>query len=140
LPVSWPDTVDRLIEAELTAGLAYVTPAGGSVLTAVAPIGLRDRGLGTVGFTTSLGLGRRLERTRESPRVALAYHARKHGHAEDDGYVLVQGDAGLTLEPDEDHLENEIGPRAERYLGTPEADVAGAPPRLRACSRAASDL
>jgi hypothetical protein len=117
VPVSWPDSVDRLIEGDLTAGLAYVTPAGGSVVTAVAPIGLRDRERGTVGFTTSLGLGRKLERIRRNPRVALAYHARKHGHAGGDGYVLVQGDAELTLEPDEAYLENEIGPRAERYLG-----------------------
>jgi hypothetical protein len=87
------------------------------VVTAVAPIGLRDRERGTVGFTTSLGLGRKLERIRENPRVALAYHARKHGHSDGDGYVLVQGDAELTLEPDVRYLEEEIGPRAERYLG-----------------------
>jgi hypothetical protein len=29
----------------------------------------------------------------------------------------VQGDAALTLEPDRELLENEIGPRAERWLG-----------------------
>jgi hypothetical protein len=117
LPVTWPDHVDRLIEGDLTAGLAYVTPAGGSVVTAVAPIGLRDRERGTVGFTTSLGLGKKLERLRRNPRVALAYHAREHGFADGDGYVLVQGDAELTLEPDERYLEEELGPRAERYLG-----------------------
>lgn len=117
MPVTWPDHVDHLIEGDITAGLAYVTPAGGSVVTAVAPIGLRDRERGTVGFTTSLGLGRKLERIRANPRVALAYHARKHGFCDDSGYVLVQGDAELTLEPDEQYLEDEIGPRAERYLG-----------------------
>jgi len=31
--------------------------------------------------------------------------------------VLAQGDATLTLEPDRDYLDREIGPRAERYLG-----------------------
>ena len=117
MPVSWPDHVDRLIEGDLTAGLAYVTPAGGSVVTAVAPVGLRDRERGTVGFTTSLGLGRKLERIKQNPRVALAYHARKHGFADGGGYVLVQGDAELTLEPDEHYLEHDLGPRAERYLG-----------------------
>ena len=101
----------------MTAGLAYVTPAVGSVVTAVAPVGLRDREKGTVGFTTSLGLGRKLERIKQNPRVALAYHTRKHGFADADGYVLVQGDAELMLEPDEQLLEEEIGPRAERYLG-----------------------
>ncbi|MDQ3936308.1 MAG: hypothetical protein M3340_16945 [Actinomycetota bacterium] len=117
MPVSWPDHVDRIIDGDLTAGLAYVTPAGGSVVTAVAPIGLRDRERGTVGFTTSLGLGRKLERLVENPRVALAYHTRKHGFFDGDGYVLVQGDADVTLEPDADLLETDIGPRAERYLG-----------------------
>ena len=101
----------------MTAGLAYVTPAVGSVVTAVAPVGLRDRERGTVGFTTSLGLGRKLERIRQNPRVALAYHTRKHGFTDADGYVLVQGDAELTLEPDEDYLQNELKPRAERFLG-----------------------
>ena len=34
-----------------------------------------------------------------------------------DRYVLVQGDANVTLEPDRELLDREIGPRAERYLG-----------------------
>ncbi len=119
MPVSWPDGVDRILDGDLTAALAYVTPAGGSVVTAVAPIGLRDRERGTVGFTTSLGLSRKLERMKRDPRIALAYHARKHGFApEAQDYVLVQGDAEITLEPDERLLQEEIGPRAERYLGS----------------------
>ena len=43
--VSWPDEVDQVLDGDLTAALAYMTPAGGSVVTAVAPLGLRDRGL-----------------------------------------------------------------------------------------------
>jgi hypothetical protein len=117
MATSWPDEVDRVIDGDLTAALAYVTPAGGAVVTAVAPIGLRDRERGTVGFTTSLGLPKKLERIRRNPRIALAYHARKHGHADGNLYVLAQGDATVTLEPDRDYLEREIGPRAERYLG-----------------------
>jgi len=117
MTASWPDEVDRVLEGDLTAGVAYVTPAGGSVVTAVAPIGLRDREGGTVGFTTSLGLSRKLERIAREPRVALAYHARKHGFYEGPGYVLVQGDAAITLEPDERYLQEELGPRADRYLG-----------------------
>jgi hypothetical protein len=117
MATSWSDEVDRLIDGDLTAALAYVTPAGGAVVTAVAPIGLRDRERGSVGFTTSLGLGKKLERIRRNPRIALAYHARKHGFADGTGYVLAQGDAALTLDPDRDLLEREIGPRAERYLG-----------------------
>jgi hypothetical protein len=117
MATAWSDEVDRVIDGDLTAALAYVTPAGGAVVTAVAPIGLRDREHGTVGFTTSLGLPRKLERIRRDPRIALAYHARKHGFADGTSYVMVQGDATVTLEPDRALLEDEIGPRAERYLG-----------------------
>ncbi|MEA2387422.1 MAG: hypothetical protein QOG41_195 [Thermoleophilaceae bacterium] len=117
MTVTWPDEVDRVIDGDMTAALAYVTPAGGAVVTAVAPIGLRDRERGSVGFTTSLGFGKKLERIRRNPRVALAYHARKHGFADGTLYALVQGDARLSLEPDRDYLETEIGPRAERFMG-----------------------
>src|SRR5437764_3260161 len=117
MAAAWPDEVDRIIDGDMTAALAYVTPAGGAVVTAVAPIGLRDRERGTVGFTTSLGLGKKLERIQRNPQIALAYHTREHGFADGDRYVLVQGDANVTLEPDRELLDREIGPRAERYLG-----------------------
>src|ERR671939_1965358 len=117
MAASWSDEVDAVIGGDLTAALAYVTPAGGAVVTAVAPIGLRDRERGTVGFTTSLGLSKKLERIRQNPRVALAYHAREHGFADGSRFVLVQGDAALTLEPDRAYLDTEIEPRAERFLG-----------------------
>jgi hypothetical protein len=122
-PVSWPDRVDEILDGDITAALAYVTPAGGTVVTAVAPVGLRDREAGTVSFTTSLGFGKKLERISGNPRVGLAYHARKHGFATGDGYVLVQGDADVTLEPDRAYLENELGPRAERFMGPPREGV-----------------
>ena len=41
--VRWTDGVDEVLGGDLTAALAYVTPARGVVLAAVAPIGLRDR-------------------------------------------------------------------------------------------------
>jgi hypothetical protein len=66
---------------------------------AVAPVGLRDRNAGTVGFTTSLGFGRKLERLEKDPRVALAYHAREHGRANSPLYVLVQGRARVIADP-----------------------------------------
>src|SRR5690349_5474800 len=117
-PVQWPDDVDEVIGGDLTAGVAYVTPAGGAVVTAVAPIGLRDRDAGTVSFTTSLGFGRKLERIEKDPRVALAYHAREHGHSTSLRYVLVQGDAAVVKEPDPEYLEF-IGRQATPYLGEP---------------------
>jgi hypothetical protein len=104
--LEWSDEIDRVIDGDITAALAYVTPAGGAVVTAVAPIGLRDR-----------ERGEKLERIRRDPRIALAYHAREHGFADGTDYVLAQGDATVTLEPDRQFLETEIGPRAERYLG-----------------------
>jgi hypothetical protein len=115
--VQWSDDVDEIIDGDLTAGLAYVTPAGGCVVTAVSPVGLRDRDAGTVSFTTSLGFGRKLERIRRNPRVALAYHAREHGFARGDGYVLVQGSATPQLEPDRRYLEDVLQPHAERFMG-----------------------
>jgi len=117
--VRWPDDVDSIVAGDLTTALAYVTPAGGAVITAVAPVGLRDREAGTVSFTTSLGFGRKLERISSNPRVALAYHAREHGFASGPNFVLVQGDATAHTEPDRKYLEEVLGPQAERFMGPP---------------------
>jgi hypothetical protein len=114
-PVAWPDDVDAILTGDLTAGLAYVTPAGGTVLTAVAPIGLRDRARGTVGFTTSLGFGRKLERIAADPRVALAYHSRQHGLSSQAGLVVVQGAA--SVEPDSSELREQTAAQAEVHMG-----------------------
>jgi Pyridoxamine 5'-phosphate oxidase len=117
----WSDADDAIIGGDLTAALGYVTPAGGVVLAAVAPIGLRDRDAGTVAFTTSLGLGKKLERLRRDPRVALAYHAREHGLGpqHDRRFVLVQGTASFSDEaPPRDALDR-IGAQAEPFMGPP---------------------
>src|SRR2546429_2331429 len=94
----WSDLDDEVIGGDLTAALAYATPAGGSVLTPVSPMGLRDRTARTVSFTTSLGFGRKLERIRVNPRVALAFHAREYGFAPGTRFVLVQGTADYDPE------------------------------------------
>jgi len=114
-PLAWPDEVDAILTGDLTAGLAYVTPAGGTVLTAVAPVGLRDREQGTVGFTTSLGLGRKLERIAADPRVALAYHTRRHGLSDQAGLVVVQGTA--VVEPDSEVHYEEVVAHVEEHMG-----------------------
>lgn len=119
MPIMWPDRADLAISGDLTAALAYVTPAGGAVVTAVSPIGLRDRDAGTVSFTTSLGFGKKLERIARNPRVALAYHAREHGFADAPDYVLVQGDAQASVEPSRDYLESTLRPAATRFMGPP---------------------
>ncbi|MGH2978958.1 MAG: hypothetical protein ACRDLQ_04900 [Solirubrobacterales bacterium] len=119
MAITWPDDIDEVIGGDLTAALAYVTPAGGAVVTAVAPIGLRDQEAGTVTFTTSLGLGRKLDRIARNPRVALAYHAREHGFADVPGFVLVQGMAKPATEPDRDYLETTVRPQAALFMGPP---------------------
>jgi hypothetical protein len=119
MTVSWPDRVDAVLAGDMTAALAYLTPAGGAVVTAVAPVGLRDRHQGTITFTTSLGLGKKLERIARDPRVALAYHARDHGFASGDSYVLVQGRCRPVPPVDPDWNERVLGPASARFLGPP---------------------
>jgi hypothetical protein len=117
----WTDADDAVIGGDLTAALAYVTPAGGVVVAAVAPVGLRDRDAGTVGFTTSLGFGRKLERLRADPHVALAYHAREHGlgPVADARFVLVQGTATFSETPSSRVELDRLGEQVAAYLGAP---------------------
>lgn len=119
MTVSWPDEVDRVLAGDVTAALAYLTPARGAVVTGVAPVGMRDREHGTVTFTTSLGLGKKLERIRRDPRVALAYHARDHGFATGDLYVLVQGRCRPVPQADPAWNREVLGSASERFMGPP---------------------
>jgi hypothetical protein len=114
--VRWADDADEVIRGDLTVAAAYVTPAGGAVAVGVSPCGLADRDRGTVGFTTSLGFGKKLERIVRDPHVALAYHARDHGFSASPRYVLAQGIASVDLEPSPTRL-SEFGPQVTRFLG-----------------------
>ena len=105
MTVTWDDEVEKVLAGDLTAALGYRTPAGGVVVQAVAPIGLRDREAGTVGFTTSLGFSKKLERIEHDPRVAMAFHAREHGRCNSASYVLLQGRARVVAEPSEEQEE-----------------------------------
>src|SRR5215831_14518915 len=116
MSVRWPAEVDDVLKGDITAALSYITPAGGAVVTGVAPCGIGDRDLGTLGFTTSLGFGRKLERIVADPRVALAFHAREHGYSVSPAFVLAQGTASVDLTPSRSRLD-ELTPQAERYLG-----------------------
>jgi hypothetical protein len=91
----WTDEVDEILSGDLVAALAYLTPAGGAVATPVCPLGLRDRDQGRVGFTTSTGYGRKLERIAADNRVALAFHTRTNGRTDRPGFVLAQGEASV---------------------------------------------
>jgi hypothetical protein len=116
--VSWDDDLDAVLTGDLTAALGYRTPAGGAVVMAVAPVGLHDRAAGRVGFTTSLGFSKKLERIARDPRVALAFHAREHGFATSPAYVLVQGRANVVEHPSPER-KAEVFEHAARYLGPP---------------------
>jgi hypothetical protein len=115
-PVRWSDDVDDVIRGDITVAAAYITPAGGAVVTAVAPCGIGQRDAGVVGFTTSLGFSKKLERIIGDPRVALAYHAREHGFSASPAFVLAQGRASVDIRPSRKRLEALI-PQAEPYVG-----------------------
>ena len=116
MPVCWSEELDAVLGGDLTAALTYLTPAGGAVATAVAPVGLRDRQAGWVGFTTSLGFGKKLDRIERDPQVAMAFHAREHGTSHSQRYVLVQGRAEIVPDPDE-ALRTLVWDQAVRVLG-----------------------
>jgi hypothetical protein len=95
--------------------LATVTPASGVVLLPVTNFVLRDRDQATLSVVhSSVGVGKKLDRIRANPRVALAYDTREHGLSDRPGYVLVQGTATIT-EPDPRYLDS-LFERAERQL------------------------
>jgi nitroimidazol reductase NimA-like FMN-containing flavoprotein (pyridoxamine 5'-phosphate oxidase superfamily) len=114
--VTWDDELDALFGADLTVALGYRTPAGGVVVQAVAPIGLNDRETGTLGFTTSLGFSKKLERLALDPRVAMAFHAREHGRSSSTRYVLAQGTARVIEQPSEQERAL-VRANAASYLG-----------------------
>jgi hypothetical protein len=122
MSVTWDDELDALFAGDLTAALGYRTPAGGVVVQAVAPIGLRDRERGTLGFTTSLGFSKKLERIAGDPRVAMAFHAREHGGATGPRYVLAQGIARVIERPS-DAERARVRAQATAHLGAPKEGV-----------------
>jgi len=117
-PVHWGAEVNEVITGDITVAVAYITPAGGAVVTAVAPCGISRPEQGELGFTTSLGFSKKLERIVANPRVALAYHARDHGFSASPLFVLAQGSARVELQPSLDRLIA-LTPQVTRYLGPP---------------------
>jgi len=115
-PVRWSDEAEEVISGDMTVAAAYVTPAGGAVVTAVSTLGTKQRDAGVVGFTTSLGFARKLDRIIRDPHVALAYHAREHGFSASPVFVLAQGQASVDIRPSRERLEALI-PQAEPFYG-----------------------
>ncbi|MGZ4331144.1 MAG: hypothetical protein ACXVXL_24450, partial [Solirubrobacteraceae bacterium] len=118
MTVSWNDDLDAVFGGDLTVALGYRTPAAGVVVQAVAPIGLRNRDRGTLGFTTSLGFSKKLDRIAADPRVAMAFHAREHGSATGTLYVLAQGTARVIEQPSQAEREL-VRANATAHLGAP---------------------
>ena len=85
------------------------------MLNSITPLGMRDRAAGTVTFTTSLGFGRRLERIAADPRIAVAYHTRRHGHTDRPGLVLVQGVASVRAISDAGR--EDLAAQAAQHIG-----------------------
>ncbi len=113
--IGWDEGVDAILGGDRVVMLVYATPASGAVLLPVNNFALRDRVGGTISaLNTSIGAWRKLERIRDNPRVALAYHARDHsGREEDRRFVLVQGRASLGA-PVPDYPAT-LGERWERF-------------------------
>jgi hypothetical protein len=114
--VTWDNAVDDVLAGDLTGALGYRTPAGGVVVQAVAPIGLRDRERARIGFTTSLGFSKKLERIARDSRVCMAFHAREYGTADGTLYALVQGRATVVEQPS-DAERDRVRTQAAKYLG-----------------------
>lgn len=116
--LTWSDEIDEVLGSDLAVTLACATPAGGAVALAVTCAGMRDRDAGTVTFTTSKGIAKKLDRIRAEPRVALLFHTRRHGQGSTSPLtVLVQGVAEVVEEPTEAQRE-QVADAATRFMGT----------------------
>jgi hypothetical protein len=116
----WPDSADEILASDQVVALAYTTPANGVILTPLTNFGLRDRDAGTLRtINSSVAAWRKLDRIRRSPKVALAYHTRRHGFSDRPEYVLVQGTATLS-EPVADYPRS-IAETWERFGGPVDA-------------------
>jgi hypothetical protein len=111
----WPDTVDEIIGGDQVVMLASVTPARGVVLAPLTNFAVRDRDAGTFTLNSSIGGWKKLERLRRDPRVAIAFHTRRHARTGRPEYVLLQGDA--TLSPPIADYPEKFGPEWERFDG-----------------------
>ena len=115
--VPWSDEVDEVLRGDITAAVAYVTPAGGAVVTAVAPCGIDDRDAGAVGFTTSLGLRQEARAHRARPQGGARLPRPPARLQHPPPFVLVQGDADVDLTPSQERASTRSRRRPTRYLG-----------------------
>lgn len=98
-----PSGVDSVLAGDLGVVLAQVTPLKGVVLAPVNNFGW-DATTRTATFTSDLAAYKKLQRLQRNPQVSLVFHAREHGTASGNDYILVQGDAEFSWQPDRDAL------------------------------------
>jgi hypothetical protein len=96
--------------------LAHKTPASGVVLTPVTNFAMQDAAAGTIAVNSSVAMWRKLDRMRQDPQVAVAFHTREHALTDRSEYVLVQGRASISPDPWQDAM----GDNWERFGGLPE--------------------
>lgn len=113
----WPDSVQTVLDSDQTIALATVTPAEGVVLAPLTNFALNDRAAGTVTVNTSVGMWLKLRRMQQNPRVAVAFHTRRHSASSQPEYVLAQGRATIGPLDDADAWYAELGERWERFGG-----------------------
>jgi nitroimidazol reductase NimA-like FMN-containing flavoprotein (pyridoxamine 5'-phosphate oxidase superfamily) len=101
----WTGEIDEILGGDHVVMLAYVTPAKGVVLMPLSNFAIRDREAGWISVNSSVGVWRKLERMRQNPSVAVAFHTREHATTGRPEYVLVQGRA-------------EVGPPVADYPST----------------------
>jgi hypothetical protein len=95
--------LDAVLDGDFTVALAQVTPLRGVVLTPVNSFGW-DAESWTFRFTSDLAAYKKLQRLERNPRAALVFHTRDHGTARGEDYIVVQGDAGFSWQPNRDEL------------------------------------
>jgi len=113
----WTDDVGEILAGDQAVALAHVTPANGVVLTQVTNFALQSREAGTIAVNSSVGMWRKLERMRQNPHVAVAFHTRDHSLSGRPEYVLVQGRATVPDASDPAAWLDEMGDHWERFGG-----------------------
>ncbi len=115
----WHDDDDEIIGGDLTAALAYVTPAGGAVVTPVAPIGLRDARRAPSASRRRSASGASSTASRRTPTWRSPITRASTALRPSARFVLVQGTAYYDASPDSTELEERIRPASTRFLGAP---------------------
>ena len=115
-PVELPS---EILASDQAVGLAYVTPASGTVIVPVTNFGVFDSEAGTISVNTSIGAWKKLLRMRRNPHVALAFHTRTHSLSARTEYVLAQGCARLSPFDDRDGWREVFGQNWEFFGGQP---------------------